>query len=275
MFGYKVRGNKYCFDPESPEPYRISRTKIDLFHECPRCFYLSERLGIGRPSTPPFSLNAAVDELMKREFDVHRAKQTPHPLMTAYGVDAVPFQHKDLDRWRDALRHGVQVHDPATNLILRGGIDDVWISPLGELHVVDYKATSKRSEVNLDAVWQDSYKRQVEVYQWLFRKNGFRVSDVAYFVYVNGRADREAFDGRLEFDLKILPYTGSDAWIEPIVTRLHACLIGERIPAPASSCDYCAYRKVAGEALQAGIVGARKGRVSQKSPKEASPLALF
>lgn len=27
-----------------------------------------------------------------------------HPLMTQYGVDAVPFQHEKMDEWRDSFR---------------------------------------------------------------------------------------------------------------------------------------------------------------------------
>ena len=56
-----------------------------------------------------------------------------------------------------------------------------------ELHIVDYKATSKDDEVNLDAEWQDGYKRQMEIYRWLFINNGFKVSDTGYFVYANGK----------------------------------------------------------------------------------------
>ena len=48
------------YDPTNFEPFAVSRTKIDLFVECPRCFYLDRRLGIGRPSGPPFLLNSAV-----------------------------------------------------------------------------------------------------------------------------------------------------------------------------------------------------------------------
>ena len=42
----------------------------------------------------------------------------------------------------------------------------------GELIVVDVKATSKQTEVNLDADWQISYKQQMEIYQWLLLKKG-------------------------------------------------------------------------------------------------------
>ncbi len=253
-FLYSVRSKKYCFDPkrhgpDSATPYAISRSKIDLFHECPRCFYLDQRLGIKRPDSYPLSLNIAVDELLKKEFDVLRAAGNPHPLMKQYGIEAVPFAHDDLDTWRDSLRNGIKYHDPETNLIIRGGIDDVWKNSSGELHIVDYKATAKQSEVTLDAEWQDGYKRQAEVYQWLFRKNGFAVSDTAYFVYANGDTSPDRFDAQLTFRISIIPYVGNDAWIQSIITALHACLMAERTPAPNPDCTYCTYRKIAGETL--------------------------
>src|SRR5207249_3771619 len=113
-------------------------------------------------------------------------------LQAAYGLDAVPFQHEKMDEWRDSLRRGSQyVHEP-TNLLITGGVDDVWVKPNKELIIVDYKATSKDGEVSLDADWQIGYKRQMEIYQWLFRKNGFKVSNTCYFVYCNGRKDNES-----------------------------------------------------------------------------------
>lgn len=87
------------YDPTSDKPFKISRSKIDAFLECKRCFYIDRRIGIGRPPGYPFSLNVAVDTLLKKEFDVHRVKKSKHPLMTKYGVDAIPFEHGDWDEW--------------------------------------------------------------------------------------------------------------------------------------------------------------------------------
>lgn len=242
---YNPRRTKNIFDPDSKKPFKLSRSKIDLFLNCPKCFYLDRRLGIAQPPGYPFSLNSAVDALLKKEFDVHRAKNTMHPLMKKYGIDAVPFAHKKMDEWRDSLRAGIQyLHEP-TNMIITGGVDDVWINRDGELIIVDYKATSKSEEVNLDADWQIGYKRQMETYQWLFRKNGFKVSDTGYFVYCNGDADKEAFDAKLEFDIKILPYTGNGDWIEQTIIDAHLCLAGDSLPEPRGDCDYCKYRKEA------------------------------
>ncbi len=263
MSHYNKEKKRQLFNPSSSEPFRISRSKIDLFMECPRCFYLEQRLGVPRPRPFPFTLNSAVDRLLKKEFDIHRADGTKHPLVEKYGLDAVPFPHEKMEEWRDAFTRGIGFLHPATNLFVRGGIDDVWITPDKELLIVDYKATAKEGEVNLDAEWQDGYKRQVEVYQWLFRQNGFEVSNTAYFVYVNGKVDAKAFDAKLEFDLKLIPYEGSDKWIEKILHDIKATLLSEKSPQPDDDCGYCLYRNQAAAAFQAKI------KESQES-KEAS-----
>ena len=69
------------FNPKSEEPFVFSRSRIDNFLECKRCFYLTNKIGIARPPSFPFNLNNAVDELLKNEFDTYREKQEPHPIM--------------------------------------------------------------------------------------------------------------------------------------------------------------------------------------------------
>ena len=215
--------------------------------QCPRCFWLDVRLKITRPNSPPFNINKAIDELFKKEFDIYRAKAEPHPLMTDNQIKAVPYQHKDLDTWR-ANFTGVAAHNTATNLHVFGAVDDVWINDDGELIVVDYKATSKNKEIDINSDWQISYKRQMEVYQWLLRANGFKVSDTGYFVYTNARADLDGFGDRLEFRTKVIPYTGDDVWVEPTLLKMKACMDSDTMPpigqaAMGGDCDFCSYAR--------------------------------
>lgn len=222
--------------------FRLSRSKLDLFIECPRCFYIDRKLGIGRPPGYPFSLNSAVDTLLKKEFDHFRESGTVHPLTKEFGLDLIPIKHEFLDAWRDSLRRGITYHVPETNIVLTGGVDDVWLDPkTEELVIVDYKATSKNGEVSLDADWQDGYKRQMEVYQWLFRQNEFKVSDTGYFVYCNGKTDGDGFHAKLEFDIKLIPYKGDDSWVEKAVKEAHQVLCSDAIPNKGKDCDYCSY----------------------------------
>lgn len=245
---YKVRGSKWNYNPKSSKAHRLSRSKIDLFHECPRCFYLDQVHGIARPRMASFTLNLAVDTLLKKEFDTYRKKQQPHPLMTKAGIDAIPYSHKDLDTWRENFEGVSHIHKP-TNFEVFGAIDDVWINPEGQLHVVDYKATSKLEEPTLEGRWGEGYKRQMEVYQWLLRQNGFDVSDTGYFVYANGDASKDAFNEKLEFDMKIIPYTGNTAWIEKLLPEIQKVITSDTVPPSGELCEFCPYRTAAGNLL--------------------------
>lgn len=238
---YKGKRKRNLYGPGSAKPFKLSRSKIDRYIECKRCFYLDRRLGVDRPPGFPFNLNMAVDTLLKKEFDLHRAADTQHPLLEAYGVDARPVAHANLNDWRENFT-GVQFLHEKTNLIITGAIDDLWQDSRGAYIVVDYKATSKNAIIAvLDQPWQDGYKRQMEIYQWLLRRNGLTVSDTGYFVYCNGATDRQAFDAKLEFDLTLIPYLGSDDWIERTIVDIHACLNADNIPHANFKCDYCRY----------------------------------
>ena len=243
---YNPNRTKNLYSSDLPE-FRLSRSKIDLFINCPRCFYLDRKLGVAQPPGYPFSLNSAVDKLLKKEFDIHRVKGTKHPLMEHYGIDAIPLAHEKINEWRDSLRAGITYKMPDINVVVTGGVDDVWVSPSGEYLIVDYKATSKEEEVTIDADWQIGYKRQMEIYQWLFRKNGYKVSRTGYFVYCNGNTDKEAFDGKLEFDIKIIPYEGNADWVEETILKAIECLKNDILPQAGENCDFCKYRKAVRE----------------------------
>lgn len=254
--------------------WTLSRSKIDLFLECARCFYLDNKLGVARPPGFPFNLNSAVDALLKKEFDVHRANGTQHPLAKAYKLDAIPFAHARMDEWRDALRNGVKCVHEKTGLTVRGGVDDIWVNKEGELIVIDYKATSKDQKIeSLDEEWHRGYKRQLEIYQWLLRQNGFKVSDTGYWVYANASKDREAFDGRLDFELTLVPYQGSTEWVEAALIKLKECLDGADIPGAGEDCDYCRYREAAGKALLAAKKPKEDKRPSPVSASEEDDKA--
>ena len=237
---YRPQRVRYLYDPKSPKPFKLSRSRIENFMRCKRCFYLDRRLGVGHPPGYPFSLNIAVDALLKKEFDTYRSEQKPHPICFENGIEVIPFSHNNLDSWRNNKR-GIRYHHRDTNFVVTGAVDDIWINPKGELIVVDYKATSKKEEVSLDAEWQIGYKRQMEIYQWLFRKNGFKVSDTGYFVYCNGKKNLDSFDKQLHFDVSLLPYAGDDSWVEGAIMQAYKCLQSTEIPPLTESCDYCQY----------------------------------
>jgi CRISPR/Cas system-associated exonuclease Cas4 (RecB family) len=153
-----------AYRPGQTEPYKLSRSRIENFIRCPRCFWLAQRLKIDQPSTPPF---------------------------------------------------------------------------------LDYKATAKDKEItDLDPPggWHDSYRRQMEVYQWLLRGEGHKVCDTGYFVYANGISKADGFFNKVEFRTNIFPYEGSDKWVEPTLLKIKKTLEGD-MPKENPACEYCAYAR--------------------------------
>lgn len=243
---------KNLFDLNAIEPLKLSRSKIDLFLQCPRCFYFDRKLGISQPSGAPYTLNNTVDALLKREFDQYRDKREIHPFVKENGIDAIPFSHPEIENWRNN-KIGIQhVHSP-TNFCLYGAIDDVWQLSSGELVIVDYKAKATDKEITLepkrkkngDIVKTDryliSYKKQIEFYQWLFQKNGFQISKTAYFVFANALKDRTMFDNKLVFEKFLIPYQGDVLWIDQTLLEIRKCLESDKIPDLTQECDICQY----------------------------------
>jgi len=255
LFGYfnvytiQMKPYRGLYKKDNPNPWKISRSKIELFTQCKRCFWLEAIHGIKRPSSPPFNINKAIDELFKKEFDIHRAKGERHPLMVEFKVDALPFQHDQLDTWRENFIGVSTVHEP-TNLHVFGAVDDVWVNPAGELIVVDYKATAKDQPVKAlrpKGTWHDMYRRQMETYQWLLRQNGFKVSDTGYFVYATGTWDRDGFGDRVEFETHVFPHHGNSDWVEPTLLDIKKTLDGNipevGVAAMGGDCEHCMYAK--------------------------------
>lgn len=238
------------FDPTSKKPFKLSRSRLEDFLACPCCFYVDRRLGVDQVSGPAFTLNSATDTLLKKEFDLCREQGKPHPLMLKYKVNAVPFQHENMNDWRENFK-GVQYHHKLTNLIITGAVDDIWVKPDGSLIVVDYKSTSTTKEIDLNdgTPWKEGYKRQMEIYQWLLRQNGFTVDDTGYFVYVNADTGQNAFDGKLVFEEQLIAYTGNDGWVEKAIIDAHKCLRKKKAPKPSKDCEWCTYREAFAEAI--------------------------
>lgn len=235
--------------PGQKDPFKVSRSKIELFTQCPRCFWLDARLKIKRPDGPPFNINKAIDELFKKEFDLHRAAGTQHPLQKKFKVSAKPYAHDDIDQWRHNFTGVFAVHEP-TNLHVFGAVDDVWVNDNGELMVVDYKATAKSAPIKeLGPVggWQDGYRRQMEIYQWLLRANGHKVSDTGYFVYATGDMNADGFNDVISFTTHVFPHNGDDSWVEKTLIKMKKCLDGDMpevgVAAMGGPCEYCTYAR--------------------------------
>ncbi|MEC8950320.1 MAG: hypothetical protein VYC30_04985, partial [Pseudomonadota bacterium] len=202
-------------------PFELSRSKIETYKKCKQCFYLEKIWGVKPPAIPGFNLNSNTDTLLKRDFNQYRGKEA-HPIMVSAGLEhLIPFEHEDIEKWANALQFGATPNHFNTlhkesNILFGGGLDDVWVElvrPMeilgnddapqgtGKHYIVDYKSTAQLSAnpKPLDGSflappagtnppdYKASYRRQMDMYQWIMRRKGFEVSDTGYFVYVDGQ----------------------------------------------------------------------------------------
>ena len=224
---------------------KLSRSTVERFISCPRCCILEKKYQIKPPSLP-FTLNLAVDNLCKNEFDFYRDKQQPHPLFLEHGIDAVPFKDEKIEIWRSNFK-GLRYYSPKYKYDFGGAIDDVWQNSQGELIVADIKATSKNKfdwdETFNKYEYPKAYKRQLEMYQWLFKKNGYKVSNDAYIIYFNGKKNEEFFNKKLYFDSYVIKLSCDTSWVENKVIETVKLLRSDDFPKPSRNCEFCNYLK--------------------------------
>ena len=235
------------YSPNQTEQFKISRSKFNDFLTCKRCFYLDRVKGLISPSMPGWTLNETTDILLKKEFDVCREMQTPHPIFERYNLNhVVPFKHEDIDKWRDSLHHGLKVRFKDSNIVLHGGVDDIGIDTnTKELIVVDYKSQANKNLVNtedyLSNTYHQGYKVQMDFYSYLLTEMNFDVSPVSYFYVCNADRNALSFSSKLNFQETLVPYEWDSSWVEGKVIEMIGLLNSTELPARNLSCENCAY----------------------------------
>lgn len=172
---------------------QLSPNSLNLFLECPHCFWLDKKQGIRRPPPYPYALNAAVDALLKEEFDKYRAKNEPHPLLAENNVRAMLFPNQDLlNQWRSNFS-GIRFYDSDLDATLFGAVDDILQFEGGKLAPLDYKSTGS-TVANV----YDRFQLQMDIYTYLLEQNGYitpRKGYLAFYIVdkANGFVDRLPF----------------------------------------------------------------------------------
>ena len=241
--------DKSIYKPNQTEDFKLSRGKFSDFLSCPRCFYLDRVKGLQEPGMPGWSLNSATDYLLKKEFDECREKQKPHRLFSQYGLDhIVPLKHPEIDDWRDSLSKGLIHRYEDSNIILSGGVDDIWQDTrTKEFIVVDYKSQASNDPVEpetyLSNAYHQGYKVQMDFYNYLLISMGYKVSKISYFLVVNADKSLNGFYGNMKFSETLIPYQNDTSWVSSKIKEMINLLNSEDIPNSNESCENCAYAK--------------------------------
>ena len=243
------RGATYNFGGDR---WKLSRTRLDQFMECQRCFWIESVEGVKKPESFAFRLHNALDKLFKSESDLIRQGGIFEGVSVIEGIlkeagGLHPAIHPKMKTWQNSF-HGVSYNHP-TGVTVHGGIDDLWASGdpsnPSEYFVVDYKGTARDKPVtNPQSLLYDSYRRQMDIYLYLLKKNGLNMSNTTYFVYAIGRDWEPTFGNALKFDTIWLTYQADDSWVENSINEALACLkrSPNDVPASGPDCHMCRYR---------------------------------
>ena len=234
------------FDPGSEEAFTVSRTRIQNFLDCKRCFYLQNRIGIKALRSLPFRLNSATDTLLKKTFDAARKKQEPHRYFKGDNINLVPFQHEKINEWRENFQ-GIKYHYKKANLMVQGAVDDILINlKTKELSPVEFKSTQTKDGESVKYLGKPHYKfwkNQLEVYGYLLEKNGFKISQDSYIVFCNAGISEEEWNEKLNFDVQVINYKMDYKWVESTMDKIKELLNQDKIPdySDPDHCDMCRY----------------------------------
>ena len=211
---------------------QLSPSSLNLSLECPCCFWLEKKQGIRRPPPYPYALNAAVDVLLKKEFDEYRAKGEPHPLLIDNNINAKLFPNQELlNQWRNNFE-GIRYYDSELGVTLFGAVDDVLEFPDGKLAVLDYKSTGSKV-----ATVYDRFQIQMDVYTYLLEKNGFKTLGKGYLAFYI--VDKEnGFGGRLPFRKELHEIETHPSDVYQIFKDAVAILKREAPPPHSADCKF-------------------------------------
>ena len=262
----------YAYNPPRKTPafnyggdrWKLSRSKISGYVKCPKCSYLDNVLGLAQPFGFPFNLNEAIDSALKNESNyIRKQLQAGHTLPFPQAMETMPtslelvmeqnqmrpFIHPDVPQWQKKFGGVEHFHKP-TGMPLSGMLDDVWttVDPKDDtLFVVDYKGTAKAEmPKDLKSLIYDDYRQQLEIYQYLLRKNGFNVSSKGYFIYAIANKNPENLNYYLELEIALIECVGDDSWIEDKLKEIKGCFDRPRSEAinirSGDDCNFCKYR---------------------------------
>jgi len=210
--------------------FRLSPSALNLMKECPRCFWLHQRKVWRRPAGIFPSLPSGMDRILKIHFDKFMDKgELPPELCNEDDCsDMKLFKNKELLGIWQNNRKGIEWQDEEGNL-LKGAVDNILVKN-GKLIVLDYKTRGYPLKDNTHEYSQD----QLDIYNFLLRKNGYQIEDHAFLLFYVPSEVTET--GEVIFDttlkkMKIDVENAEKIWKKALKLLNREC--------PIEGCEWC------------------------------------
>ncbi|MDY6788401.1 MAG: PD-(D/E)XK nuclease family protein [Candidatus Nanohaloarchaea archaeon] len=212
---------------------RLSPSRINLFMECERCFWLKMNEGVSRPSGPFPSLPGGMDKVIKQHFDRFRGDGSVPPELKKSDINAVPLDDEEFlsncRNWRSKPWYENQ----DLGVVVKGGVDDLLVDPEGNIIVLDYKTRGYPPKGDSAP---DYYSRQVNLYNLILRSNGYDTADFGLLLYYY--PDKLLDNGDVVFHNEFRKVDTDLDSARRLVESAVETVNGSE-PEPGGDCDFC------------------------------------
>jgi len=214
--------------------FQVSPSGLNLFKDCPRCFWLEKVRNIKRPRGIFPSLPSGMDRVIKDYFDRYRAKRTLPPELQdrkEFKDISLYEDHPQLERWRN-WRTGLEYFEGDVRLF--GALDDLLVKD-GLYIPFDYK--TKGSPTNEEDATK-YYQTQLDCYALMLEGNGFKTLGYGFLLYYSPKTVGE--QGNVTFEIQPIKIeTNVDRAKE--LFRKSAAIVNEPAPKASANCEYCGW----------------------------------
>ncbi|MBI3956717.1 MAG: PD-(D/E)XK nuclease family protein [Candidatus Kerfeldbacteria bacterium] len=216
-------------------PIRLSpSTGLNLYSECPRCFYLHHAKRVQRPRGIFPSLPGGMDLVIKDYFDHYRGSLPPE--LDGKVPGALLDDAQLLARWRN-WRTGPEYHDAQRNATLFGALDDCLV--VGGAYVpLDYKTKGSAPH---DGDGERYYQLQLDSYSLLLQESGYPVADFSYLVYYFPKQVNAG--GMVTFTVQPMRVATDPKRARKTFERAVDLLRGKDVPTHHVSCAFCSWNQ--------------------------------
>ena len=218
-------------------PFKISRTKIDLYFDCKRCFYIDQKYGIKRPHGAALVINNHIVNKFKKNLEILRNTKTIIPettLISESGFTAL--DHPRVSHWTDPFK-GIESFHKTTNMTVNASIDDIWTDD-EKCYPVIIKSISRESKDVENSIWP-GYTRQLSLYGHLLQNNDLEIGDFGMIVIINTENDLD--HSNLNFKFYIFKRNLELNWIDTTLSEIKILLENDNYPKISNNCKFCNY----------------------------------
>ncbi|RJQ14335.1 hypothetical protein C4553_01315 [Candidatus Parcubacteria bacterium] len=206
--------------------YRLSPSSLNLLRDCPRCFWLKYRLKIDRPSSPLASIATGLDLNIKNYFGKYRVKGLLPPILekkvSGRNLKLVP---RPISFLKFIDEEGVVFVGKLDEALI---LDDKFYAPL------DHKTRASPTQ-NV----HQAYQLQMDAYDLLLEKNGYKTKNVAFLAYFTPRSGELHLGFPFDLDLKEIKTSPQRA--QDFINKAKDTLLSEDIPVASPTCQFCGY----------------------------------